>query len=90
MRLYNTVKQCYAFMANAYKVKLKDANVVGSAERGSRDRGPNSYSVRLRLNTVCTRILWNRDVNAAINTLRLFLDWVEGRTKPLEFRRAAL
>jgi len=22
--------------------------------------------------------LWNRDVNAAINILRLFLDWVEG------------
>jgi len=32
--------------------------------------------------------LWNRDVNAAINILRLFLDWVEGRSKPPEFCRA--
>jgi len=27
-------------------------------------------------------------VNAAINILRLFLDWVEGRSKPPEFCRA--
>ena len=72
-------------------VQLKGADTCEvSAERGRRDRGLNSYSVRLCLNTGCTRILWNRDVNAAINILRLFLDWVEGRTKPLEFRRAAL
>ena len=60
------------------------------ADRGRRDHGPESYSVRLCINTACTRILWNRDVSAAINILRLFLDWVEGRTKPSEFRRAAL
>ena len=58
------------------------------AERGCSDHGPNSYSVRLCHNTACTRILWNRDVNAAINILRLFLDWVDGRAKPLQFCRA--
>jgi transposase len=59
-----------------------------SAERGRKDHGPESYSVRLCRNTECRRILWNRDVNAAINILRLFLDWVEGRSKPPEFCRA--
>ncbi|KAA6418449.1 MAG: hypothetical protein FRX49_11609 [Trebouxia sp. A1-2] len=56
-------------------------------ERGRKDHGPESYSVRLCRNTECRRILWNRDVNAAINILHLFLDWVEGRPKPPEFCR---
>ena len=78
-------------MAKTYKVLYVKVPTCGlSAERGRRDRGPNSYSVRLCLNTACTRILWNRDVNAAINILRLFLDWVEESTEPIEFRRAAL
>ncbi len=45
-----------------------------SAERGRKDHGPESYSVRLCRNTECRRILLNRDVNAAINILHLFLD----------------
>ena len=59
------------------------------AERGRRDYGPESYSVRLCRNTECHRTLWNRDVNAAVNILKLFLDWVEGRPKPPEFCRDA-
>ena len=59
------------------------------AERGRRDHGPESYSVRLCRNTECHRTLWNWDVNAAINILTLFLDWVEGRPKPPEFCRDA-
>ena len=55
------------------------------AERGRRDRGPESYSVRLCRNTECHRSLWNRDVNASATILRLFLDWAEGRPKPPEF-----
>ncbi|DBA74950.1 TPA: hypothetical protein ACH3X1_010296 [Trebouxia sp. C0004] len=58
-------------------------------ERGRRDHGPESYSVRLCRNTECHRTLWNRDVNAAINILRLFLDWADGRAKPPEFCRDA-
>ncbi|KAL3141215.1 hypothetical protein ABBQ38_003554 [Trebouxia sp. C0009 RCD-2024] len=58
-------------------------------ERGRRDHGPESYSVRLCRNTECHRTLWNRDVNAAVNILRLFLDWAEGRAKPPEFCRDA-
>ena len=52
------------------------------AERGCADHGPESYSVRLCRNTERHRTLWNRDVNAAINILQLFLDWAEGRPKP--------
>ena len=55
------------------------------AERGRRDHGTESYSVRLCTNTECSRILWNRDVNAAINILRLFLARVNGQAKPPEF-----
>ncbi|KAL3135720.1 hypothetical protein ABBQ38_006188 [Trebouxia sp. C0009 RCD-2024] len=58
-------------------------------ERGRRELGPESYSVRLCRNTECHRTLWNRDVNAAVNILRLFLDWAEGRAKPPEFCRDA-
>ena len=65
-----------------------DTQVVLPAERGRRDHSPKSYSVRLCQNRECKRILWNRDVNAAINILRLFLDWVEGKQKPDQFRRA--
>ena len=57
------------------------------AERGRGDHGPESYSMRLCRNTECHRTLWNRDVNAAVNILKLFLDWVEGRPKPPEFCR---
>ena len=75
-------------MRYAFMTELKSVNVERSACRGRSDRGPNSYSVRLCHNTACTRILWNRDVNAAINILRLFLDWVDGRAKPLQFCKA--
>ena len=83
-------------MAQAHHsaVMLPDAAVCSSkltyilsAERGRKDHGPESYSVRLCRNTECRRILWNRDVNAAVNILHLFLDWVEGRPKPPEFCR---
>ncbi|KAL3162962.1 hypothetical protein ABBQ32_009394 [Trebouxia sp. C0010 RCD-2024] len=53
--------------------------------RGRRDRGPRSYDVRLCTNTVCHRSLWHRDVNAAINMLRLFLIWAAGQARPPEF-----
>ncbi|KAL3131781.1 hypothetical protein ABBQ38_007499 [Trebouxia sp. C0009 RCD-2024] len=52
---------------------------------GRRDRGPRSYDVRLCTNTVCHRSLWHRDVNAAINMLRLFLIWAAGQARPPEF-----
>ncbi len=63
-----------------------------------RERAQRSRTQQLQCATVSQHslysygigMLWNRDVNAAINILRLFLDWVEGRTKPIEFRRAAL
>ena len=55
--------------------------VCALAERGRRDHGPGN-SVRLCRKTECQRTLWNRDVNAAINILRLFLNWAEYRAKP--------
>lgn len=44
------------------------------------------YSVRLCTNTGC-RIGWNRDVNAARNILRVFLEANQGRQPPVAFRR---
>ena len=32
-------------------------------------------------------MMWNRDVNAAINMLQLCLAWASGADKPHEFRR---
>ena len=68
--------------SNLLRSVVSNNRYLTCAERGSRDRGPYSYSVRLCANTECARILWNRDVNAAINILGLFLDWVAGRAKP--------
>ncbi len=67
------------------KVKVLNTNLTAYCRK---DHGPESYIVRLCRNTESRRILWNRDVNAAINILRLFLDWVEGRSKPPESCRA--
>lgn len=32
-------------------------------------------------------MMWNRDVNAAINMLKLFLAWTSGADKPSAFDR---
>ena len=56
--------------------------------RGKKDRDLHSYSVRLCTSIECLRTLWNRDVNAAINILKLFLIWASGLPHPSEFRRA--
>jgi hypothetical protein len=46
------------------------------------------YSVRLCTNTGC-RIGWNRDVNAARNILKVFLEANQGRARPMALRRPA-
>ncbi|KAL3143517.1 hypothetical protein ABBQ38_002321 [Trebouxia sp. C0009 RCD-2024] len=52
-----------------------------------RNDGDYSYSVRLCSNRGCERMMWNRDVNAAINMLKLFLAWTSGADKPSAFAR---
>ncbi|KAL3148147.1 hypothetical protein ABBQ38_014429 [Trebouxia sp. C0009 RCD-2024] len=52
-----------------------------------RNDGDHSYSVRLCSNRGCERMMWNRDVNAAINVLKLFLAWTSGADKPSAFAR---
>ena len=56
------------------------------AERGRRD-GPESHAVRLCRHTECARMVWNRDVNAAINILDLALQYAYGLQKPQAFCR---
>ena len=69
-------------------IAVVDIAILCCAERGDRDHDSESYSVRLCTNTECARTLWNRDLNAAINILRLFLAWVNSEDKPAQFCRA--
>ena len=56
------------------------------AERGRRN-GPESHAVRLCRHTECARMVWNRDVNAAINILDLALQYAYGLPKSQPFSR---
>jgi hypothetical protein len=49
--------------------------------------GKGIYGVRRCINSACPRTLWNRDVNAAVNILRLFLHQVKGEGRPEPFTR---
>ncbi len=75
---YNTSKLCCAC-----KTEMKGLRTVGSGDRGN-------YSVRQCANTECNRNVWNRDVNAAINIINLYLYQAQGILRPLEFSRPKL
>ena len=75
---------CHQTDKHAYILWLK--RMCCFVDRGPRD-GPVSRNVRLCNNTVCSRTCWNRDVNAAINLLRLFRSWQMGQPRPPEFCR---
>ena len=47
--------------------------------------GSEIYAVRLCQNTVCLRMVWNRDVKVAINMLNLAIAFFEGHDKPEAF-----
>jgi transposase len=46
-----------------------------------------NYRVKWCINTSCTRSLWNRDINAAINILLLFLQKCHDGSKSQRFKR---
>jgi hypothetical protein len=54
--------------------------------RDNGEDGFESYKVRECLNHT-SRKAWDRDVNAAINILNLYLLIREGKTMPIEFQR---
>ena len=54
---------------------------------GSEGRPHASYTVKMCGNVDCCRTLWNRDVNAAINMLHIFVRWCKGLDRPLALQR---
>ena len=81
----------YAFMANAYKVQLKDANVIRSV---CRERSQRSRTQQLQCATVSQHSMYSYIVEPGRERCDQHPEAVlrlgKGRTKPSEFRRAAL
>jgi hypothetical protein len=49
--------------------------------------GKRSWHLRVCQNNECPRRIWDRNVSAAINILNLFVNYAEGKPRPIPFRR---
>ena len=74
-----------------YLQKTTDADINGATSTAdvTVPHRADTFSVVAQpySNTECIRTMWNRDVNASVNTLQLLMVWIRGGTQAVTFRR---